>query len=54
MYIAKGESTLMLNIAISGSIILIVAIIILQLWENHRHKKEKEKILKEQEELKKD
>ncbi|MDR2064330.1 MAG: hypothetical protein LBP85_01265 [Prevotellaceae bacterium] len=51
MYIANGETTLMLNIAISGSIILIAAIIILQLWENRKHKKEK--IIKEQEELKK-
>jgi hypothetical protein len=54
MYIANGEATLMLKIAMSGSIILIAAIIILQLWENSRNKKEKEKIAKEHEALEKE
>jgi FtsZ-interacting cell division protein ZipA len=51
MYIANGETTLMLNIAMLGSIILIAAIIILQLWENRRYKKAK--TAKEQEESEK-
>jgi hypothetical protein len=51
MYIAKNESTLMLKIAMLGSIILIFAILALQFWENRKDKKEKEKTVEEQENL---
>jgi preprotein translocase subunit SecG len=49
MYIAKGEATLMLKIAMLGSIILIAAILALQFWENRKNKKDGEKIIGEQE-----
>ncbi|MDR1348996.1 MAG: hypothetical protein LBJ63_11340 [Prevotellaceae bacterium] len=49
MYIAKGEATLMLKIAMLGSIILIAAILVLQFWENRNNKKDDKKIIGEQE-----
>lgn len=49
MYIAKGESTLMLKFAMAATIILIAGIIFLQLWENKKVRREKEKLEKEQE-----
>ncbi|MDR2127327.1 MAG: hypothetical protein LBP63_10940 [Prevotellaceae bacterium] len=49
MYIAEDKhSLIMLKIAIFGSLILIAAILILQLWENRKRKKEQEKIIKQQ------
>lgn len=51
MYIAKGEDTLMLKFAISATIILIAAIIVLQFWENRKARREKEKLEKEQEKI---
>jgi preprotein translocase subunit SecG len=49
MYIAKGEATLMLKIAMAGTIVLILAILVLQFWENRKYKREQEKIITEQE-----
>jgi high-affinity Fe2+/Pb2+ permease len=49
MYIAKGEATLMLKTAMLGSIVLIVAILALQFWENRKKKNDREKIVGEHE-----
>ena len=48
MYIANNEGTLLLKFALFATIVLIVAIIGLQFWENRKAQREKKRLEKEQ------
>jgi hypothetical protein len=50
-YVATERRTLMLNIAMLGSLILLATILAVQFFENRKRKKDEEKIIKEQEKL---